>query len=379
MQGSNDQHPDHDISLGEQYYKDIYEALRSSPQWEETLFIITYDEHGGYYDHVPTPLNVPPPGDDEASYPDVGVKFDRLGVRIPTLLISPWIPKGLVVSAPPNEQKPANNSEYSLTSIIATTRKLLNMQSPPLTKRDAWSATFEQVLSLTEPRTDCPLHLPPASPPSSFYSAKTESLMPINDLQRQIMTVHAHLAGSDFPDHLQHQGKVAEWTKQKFQHHVKITNQWKNSKTNSGFDLRVRSTGGFAYSSFNLNKGKNMDFIIISVRTANNSLCVDYGTATPVPGTRVGVANCYPSFDADNNRDVAQQWVWEKDSTIRPFSNENLCLTTAILEYDENVYLINCAVNTVEQNWGYYGSAPGNYDSGEIVFGASNLGVITVV
>ena len=54
--GSNDQHPDHDISAGEQYYKDIYEAIRSSPAWESTLFVITYDEHGGFYDHVVPPL-----------------------------------------------------------------------------------------------------------------------------------------------------------------------------------------------------------------------------------------------------------------------------------------------------------------------------------
>jgi phospholipase C len=58
------------------------------------LFIITFDEHGGFYDHVPTPLNVPPPGDGEKSYPLPGVLFNRLGIRIPTLLISPWVPKG---------------------------------------------------------------------------------------------------------------------------------------------------------------------------------------------------------------------------------------------------------------------------------------------
>jgi phospholipase C len=83
------------VALGERYYKDIYEALRASPAWNETLYIVTYDEHSGFYDHVPPPLNVPPPGDNETSYPD---KFDftRLGVRIPTLLISPWLPKGLV-------------------------------------------------------------------------------------------------------------------------------------------------------------------------------------------------------------------------------------------------------------------------------------------
>ena len=62
--GSNDQHPDHDMSAGEQYYKDIYEALRAGPAWEETLFIVTWDEHGGFYDHVVPPAeNIPPPGD----------------------------------------------------------------------------------------------------------------------------------------------------------------------------------------------------------------------------------------------------------------------------------------------------------------------------
>ncbi len=96
MEGSNDHHPDHDLALGEAFYKDIYEALRNSPQWNETVFIITYDEHGGYYDHVPTPLNVPPPGDVIKSYPDEGVLFDRLGIRIPTLIISPWVSKGWV-------------------------------------------------------------------------------------------------------------------------------------------------------------------------------------------------------------------------------------------------------------------------------------------
>ena len=49
--GSNDQHPDHDVAAGEAFYKDVYEALRSSPSWNETLLIITYDEHGGYWDH----------------------------------------------------------------------------------------------------------------------------------------------------------------------------------------------------------------------------------------------------------------------------------------------------------------------------------------
>jgi phospholipase C len=55
--------------------------------------VVTYDEHGGFFDHVvPPSLNVPPPGDGHASYPD-SFAFDRLGLRVPTLLISPWIAK----------------------------------------------------------------------------------------------------------------------------------------------------------------------------------------------------------------------------------------------------------------------------------------------
>jgi phospholipase C len=80
--------------LSERFYKDIYEALRASPQWENLLFVITFDEHGGFYDHVPTPIkNVPPP-DDQPSWPSKNFSFDRLGIRVPTLLISPWIKKG---------------------------------------------------------------------------------------------------------------------------------------------------------------------------------------------------------------------------------------------------------------------------------------------
>ena len=113
--GSNDQHPDHDVALGEALYKDIYEALRSSPQWNETLFIITYDEHGGFFDHV-TPPRGPAP-DDTTSYPDKGYNFQTLGVRIPTLLISPWISKGTVVSSPPEAQKPQKDSQYDLVCL----------------------------------------------------------------------------------------------------------------------------------------------------------------------------------------------------------------------------------------------------------------------
>jgi hypothetical protein len=113
-----------------------------------------------------------------------------------------------VLSGPPAAQKPATNSEYTLTSIMATTRILLGMSTTPLTKRDAWSATFEHLFTtFDEPRTDCPLHLPAAPPPANI----TEEELPVNDLQKQIMEMHANLAGVPFPNHVQRQGQVSEW------------------------------------------------------------------------------------------------------------------------------------------------------------------------
>jgi len=371
-QGCNDDHPDHDIALGEQYYKDIYEALRASPQWNETLFIITFDEHGGFYDHVPPPMNVPPPGDFTPSYPDRGVQFDRLGVRLPTLLISPWVPKGLVLSGPPPAQKPAPNSEYTLTSIIATVRKLLDFSDPtPLTKRDAWSATFEQVIDLPYPRSDCPLHLPSAPPLSAGYSIEKEAALPINGLQEHIMTVHAHLAGVDYPTHLPSQGHVSGWLQEHFQHHKDRTLAWKASKQQQGqlgggggkalwVALDAQAFANWTYLYWNISIGPSFS----TIATANNQLCLDYNLFT----STVGVSNCYPSNDPNTNRDPSQQWVWGDDSMVHPFGYPGLCLTNYMLEGDQAAYLLPCDKDYVGQYWEFDGQCI-DFGSGEYVIG----------
>ena len=79
---SNDDHPPSDVSLGQALVLKVYDALASSPKWAKTLLVITYDEHGGFFDHVPPPLD--PPDDD----PKV---FSRYGVRVPTIVVSPLV------------------------------------------------------------------------------------------------------------------------------------------------------------------------------------------------------------------------------------------------------------------------------------------------
>lgn len=94
IQPANDDHPSHDVYQGQMFVKEVYETLRASPQWNETLFLITYDEHGGFFDHVSTPVRGVPSPDGIVGPEPFFFKFDRLGVRVPTIAISPWIEKG---------------------------------------------------------------------------------------------------------------------------------------------------------------------------------------------------------------------------------------------------------------------------------------------
>jgi len=140
----NSQHPNYDVALGEQLIHDVYEALRTGPGWNQTLFVLTYDEHGGCYDHVPPPWGATPPD----STPDTrfGFGFDRFGVRVPTLLISPLIAPGTVYRVQDG------TTPLDHTSLLKTIEQRWSLK--PLTARDAAAPGFGDVFTLTTPRTD---------------------------------------------------------------------------------------------------------------------------------------------------------------------------------------------------------------------------------
>uniref|UniRef100_A0A2P2IPR4 Phospholipase family protein n=1 Tax=Rhizophora mucronata TaxID=61149 RepID=A0A2P2IPR4_RHIMU len=159
---ANDDHPSHDVARGQKFLKEVYETLRASPQWKEMAILITYDEHGGFYDHVPTPVSGVPNPDGIVGPDPFYFRFNRLGVRVPTLLISPWIDKGTVIHEPDG---PMTSSQFEHSSIPATVKKLFDLNSNFLTKRDAWAGTFEKYFYLRDsPRDDCPgIHIGPQS------------------------------------------------------------------------------------------------------------------------------------------------------------------------------------------------------------------------
>jgi phospholipase C len=152
---ANSQHAPEDVRFGEHLIADVYDALAANQAlFAKTLLVVTYDEHGGFYDHVvpgpapnPDGKNSPNP-DDTASFPVPPFSFDRLGLRVPTILVSPCIPKGRV--------------EHRLlqhTSVLKTASELFGLNGP-LNHRDASAASFADLfLAAPRPASDMPTKL----------------------------------------------------------------------------------------------------------------------------------------------------------------------------------------------------------------------------
>ena len=148
FRGGNSQHPLDDVTHGEQLIKAVYEAVRNSPIWENSLLIVTWDEHGGFYDHVVPPPAIPP--GDKIVTPGAnqyGFTFAQYGPRVPAVVVSPRIPKNLI-----------DHRRYDHSSVPATIEALFGLG--PLTQRDATANNVTPLASLTSPRTDTPTTLP---------------------------------------------------------------------------------------------------------------------------------------------------------------------------------------------------------------------------
>jgi phospholipase C len=168
---ANDQHPIHGVVGGEILIAQVYEAIRSSPQWSTTLFIVTWDEHGGFYDHVEPQQATAPDGTtgtfDFASY----------GVRVPAIAVSALIPRGTI-----------DHTVYDHASIPATVKAIFGLPNF-LTRRDAAANTLAHLCSLATPRdADAPRTLPrPSAAAVAATIAASASEGPPNDLQHELL------------------------------------------------------------------------------------------------------------------------------------------------------------------------------------------------
>jgi phospholipase C len=165
----NDDHPPMPVGPGQEFLRYIYDALTANrsttgkpDRWANTLLIVTYDEHGGFYDHeIPLPIRTDPP--QGASYRP----FESTGVRVPALLVSPWV-----------KARSVYNGTLDHTSILQLVNELFGDGTPNYNqsvkdRRDAGIKSVSEALlspdiAVTSARTDVPI-----SPEAPFTSHAT--------------------------------------------------------------------------------------------------------------------------------------------------------------------------------------------------------------
>lgn len=150
--GTTSYHPGEDIVPAERQLNAIYDAIRTGPKWDRTLLVVTFDEHGGIFDHVPPPYAERPWPNDVMD----GFRYDLMGPRVPTILASPWIEEHTVFRS-------ETDVAYDSTSILAT---LLEWYGIPRSRwflgaRTSHAPTFEGVVRRESPRATSPAFTPP--------------------------------------------------------------------------------------------------------------------------------------------------------------------------------------------------------------------------
>lgn len=154
---ANSQHAPEDVRFADHLIADVYDALAANEElFRKSALIVTYDEHGGFFDHVipgptvnPDGQNSPSP-DDDPQFASFQFAFDRIGLRVPTIIASPWVGRGTV-----------EHSMLQHTSIIKTVTELFGLAGP-LNRRDASAASFADLFGQSEqprPASDMPTRL----------------------------------------------------------------------------------------------------------------------------------------------------------------------------------------------------------------------------
>ena len=178
----NDQHPPTDIRAGEKLIADIYNAVLTSPAFNETLLVITYDEHGGCYDHYPPQGGAASP-DPTAPTGQQGFLFKRFGIRVPCVLVNPYIPQGTI--ARPNGWTP-----YDHTSIIKTVQNCFGIDGK-LSERSEAAPDLSGVLQLETPRTGFEKIQAPEFEPKDYG---------VNSLHRLMAKIIVDISGEETPE-----------------------------------------------------------------------------------------------------------------------------------------------------------------------------------
>jgi phospholipase C len=181
-QGGDEENPQN-VQIGEAFVAGVVNAVMQSPRWDRTALIWLYDEHGGYYDHVPPPAAVPP----DAIEPKLGPKdtpgrFDTYGIRVPAVVISPW--------ARPDYVSPVVHDHTSILKLIETKWNL-----PALTFRDANADDLLDFFDFSRPAFATPPALAPAANPARAPCSTADPNAPVEPITARAAGGGAGAAG----------------------------------------------------------------------------------------------------------------------------------------------------------------------------------------
>jgi phospholipase C len=166
----NDDGAPANIGAGQNLIGRVVNAVMQGPKWHKTLLVITYDEHGGFFDHV-DPLKF-----RDKAIPVCGI--DHYGVRVPTFVISPWVDQGAV-----------SNVVFDHTSIAKTiARRFMSSDPPDMGERMAVANDLSMVLRAT-PRQDRPNIPVPPLPARDLTLAKRALPVADKDDFKEVMRV----------------------------------------------------------------------------------------------------------------------------------------------------------------------------------------------
>lgn len=189
---SEDYHPPNNVIHGEAFVATVYDAIRTCPYRDRILFVITFDEHGGTYDHVNPPSNARPPHPDPVA--TNGFDYSRFGVRVPAIVISDYVQAGTVFRS----TKPA---PFDHTTILATLRDWLGLGDNPFfadNPRISAAPTLEPLLEAAPVNTSWPEVTPNwGAPARSGFLAEADAMveqlleLPADDLEHSIVEITA--------------------------------------------------------------------------------------------------------------------------------------------------------------------------------------------
>jgi phospholipase C len=183
---SADGHPAHDLALSEAFLSSVYRAMAESPQWSRSLLIVTYDEHGGFFDHVPPPTTADPRAD-----------FRQLGFRVPALVIGPTVWQGRVIS-----------EQFEHASVAATLATRYGIES--LGSR--MDAARDLSACIDPARVSAPVAAPRAFPVVEMKAAQVEAALHQPPSQRELAdAVEEHRVPERMVDPRAHGERLQAW------------------------------------------------------------------------------------------------------------------------------------------------------------------------